>query len=333
MRCSIRMSLVRGALSRFVAVLACASCALAIAQCDRVDGVSPKKGRVRLTSGFPGAFFHPFGAALVDIYSRAMPDLSFEVVPSGGALENLEFLQEGAAELGLTFADITYQAYVGRLDEKPVPFDRLRGVAVLQATAVHVMVRPGSGIQSIGEMRGRRVALGPDGSGTAATAKILLEAFGVSTGDVRAEYLPFMDAANRLVRGDLDATFVSAGYPVESVLSATRAGAQLLQVSGPVVEELRNSYPFLKAVTIPADTYPALSGPLFTVGIDAVVACSAQLHEETAYRLTKTLLEALPELATRVDALRHTDLARAPATPIPLHDGAARYYRERELFR
>ena len=77
-----------------------------------------------------------------------MPDLSFEVVPSGGAVENLESLQRGAADLGFAFADVTYLAFVGRLDEDPRPFDRLRGVAVLQLTALHVLIRPGSGITS-----------------------------------------------------------------------------------------------------------------------------------------------------------------------------------------
>jgi TRAP-type uncharacterized transport system substrate-binding protein len=70
-----------------------------------------------------------------------------------------------------------------------------------------------------------------------------------------------------------------------------------------------------------------------TVGIDTIIACRAGLDETLVYTLTKTFFDVLPELAVRLDALRRMDLARAPATPIPLHDGAARYYRERELFR
>lgn len=312
-------------LALFVLV-ACAACA------DPVrTGNNPQV--IRLTTGLPGAFFNPLGSALADTYARTLPDLSFTVVPSGGALDNLEWLQSGEADLGFAFADITYLAFVGRLDERPRPFDRLRGVAVLQPTAVHVLIRPGSGITTIEQLRGRRVALGPARSGTAITAKVLLDAFNVPITEVRGEYLPFLDSANGVVRGDLDAAFVSAGYPAESVLTATRGGATLLEVSGPLVERLRTDYPFLRVALIPAGTYPTLRGPVHTVGIDTLLVCSAELAETLVYRLTKTFFDLLPDLARQVDALRRMDLPRAPATPIPLHDGAARYYRERELLR
>lgn len=284
-----------------------------------------------MSTGLPGAFFNPLGAALLGAYSKAMPDLAFEVVPSGGAVENLELLQRGAADLGFAFADVTYLAFVGRLDEDTQPFDRLRGVAILQLTTIHVLIRPDSGITSIEQLRGRRVALGPSGSGTAISAKVLLEAFGVPIAEVRGQHLPFLESANGVVRGELDAAFISAGYPAESVLTATSQGAHLLEVSGPVVERLRTNYPFLRVALIPAGTYPPFRGPVHTVGIDTLIACSANLSETLVYSLTKTFFDVLPQMATQVDALRRMDLARAPATPIPLHGGAARYYREREL--
>jgi TRAP transporter TAXI family solute receptor len=89
----------------------------------------------------------------------------------------------------------------------------------------------------------------------------------------------------------------------------------------------------LKGALIPAGTYPRLDRSVHTVGIDTLIACREDLDETLVYTLTKTFFDVLPELAARLDALRRMDLGRAPATPIPLHDGAARYYRERELFR
>jgi TRAP transporter TAXI family solute receptor len=321
----------RGFTTALASVLA--AVALAGAACDRPTAAARERPLVRLTTGHPGAFFNPLGAALADALSQAMPDVDFQVVPSGGALENLEFLQRGTADLGLTFADIAYLAYSGRLDEQQSAFERLRGVAVLQLTAVHVLVRKGSDIHSIAQLGGRRVALGPRGSGTAVTAQVLLAAYQVPLSDLKSDYLPFLEAANRLARGELDAIFVSAGYPVESVASATDAGATLLDVSGPDVERLRNDYPFLRATIIPAGTYPSIHRPVHTVGIDAAIVCASTLDEDLVYRLTGSFFEALPTLAREVDALRRMDIGRAPATPVPLHSGAARFYRERELFR
>lgn len=301
--------------------------------CVRVAGEAPPPTIIRIATGVPGGFFHPLGAALVSGYGRLLPQYRFETVPSGGAINNLAVLQRGSADIGLAFADVTFMAFVGRLDEAPAPADQLRAVAVLQLTTVHVIVRPGSGITSIAQLAGRSVALGPVGSGTAATARVLLQSFGVSMADVKEQYLPFVDAARRVASGQLDAAFVSAGYPADSVLSATRAGADLLDVAGPHIERLRNDYPFLRAALIPAGTYPTRRGPVHTVGIDTLIACRAGLDERLVYELTRSFFALLPDLASHVDALRRMDLARAPATPIPLHEGAARYYRERELFR
>ena len=301
--------------------------------CSGAAGPQTERQVIRLSTGLPGAFFNPLGAALLGAYSKAMPYLTFAEVPSGGAVENLELLQRGAADLGFAFADVTYLAFVGRLDENTRPFDRLRGVAILQLTSIHVLIRRDSGITSIEQLRGRRVALGPSGSGTAISSKVLLEAFGVPLSELRGQYLPFLASANGVVRGELDAAFISAAYPAESVLTATRGGAHLLEVSGPVVERLRTNYPFLRVALIPAGTYPPFRLPVHTVGIDILIACNADLPETLVYSLTKTFFDVLPEMATKVDALRRMDLARAPATPIPLHGGAARYYRERELLR
>lgn len=288
---------------------------------------------MRLTTGHPGAFFNPLGTALITSLSAAMPDVRFTVVPSGGALENLDFLQRSHADLGLTFADIAYLAYSGRLDEQSVAFDRLRGVAVLQLTAVHVLVLKGSGITSVGQLSGRRVALGPRGSGTAVTAQVVLAAYGVPMTAITGDFLPFLEATTRLVSGDLDAIFVSAGFPAESVIAATAAGATLLDIDGPAAEQLRSDYPFLRSVVVPVGTYRSVRRPVHTIGIDAIIVCASTLSDDLVYRTTKSLFDSLPQLARKVDALRRMDIARAPATPVPLHNGAARYYRERELRR
>lgn len=301
--------------------------------CDVEEPTPASRPLLRLASGFPGGFSNAFGSVLAKALASAMPTISVQIVQTGGAIANIEFLQQGRADVVVTFADAAYQAYIGRLPEHPGTFNRLRGIAVLQPTTVQVLVPPGSNITSISGLRGRHVALGPPGSGTSETAKILLEAFNVPVSSVRAESMPFTDATALVARGELDAAFVSAGHPAEVVHIATRAGARLLDISGPLVARLRNEYPFLRATVIPAGTYPAIGRPVNTVGIDTVLACAATLDEELVYRLTRVFFDLLPQLSHELDALRRVNLARSPATSIPLHEGAARYYRERELAR
>jgi TRAP transporter TAXI family solute receptor len=304
--------------------------AISATACRAPDPAAPApRRRVRLTTGSPGAGFHPLGDALGRAYRTLMPEIDIAVLESPGSVRNVEAIQRDEADMGFAFADVAYVAFVGQLAD--VPYTRLRGMAVLQLNPLHLVVRPP--ITSVSTLRGRRVGLGPPGSGTALTAGLVLQAFGIDPQSVQAELMPFNDASAQLAAGHLDAMFVNAGYPSESVTMAARAGARLLPIEGPPIDRLRHDYPFLRLTTIPAGTYPAHPLPVHTIAVDNLLICRSDLDEELVYELTKQFFAALPALAGEQASLRLMDLAQVPATPIPLHDGAARYYRERELFR
>jgi TRAP transporter TAXI family solute receptor len=286
---------------------------------------------LRFTTGSPGAGFQPLGAALARAYLSMFPDLDVRLFESPGSVRNVEAIQRGEADIGFAFADVAYVAFVGQLAD--VSFHRLRGIAVLQLNPLHLVARSTSQIRSVRDLRGRRVGMGPPGSGTALTASLILRAFGIDPDSVTTELLQFNDASSKLISGQLDAVFVNAGYPAESVTLATGAGAKLLAIDGPAIDRLRHDYPFLRLTSIPAATYPFHSTAVHTVGVDNLLVCRSDLDETMVHDLTKALFVALPQLASDQVSLRLMDISQAPATPIPLHDGAARYYRERELFR
>ncbi len=288
---------------------------------------------VRFSTGTPGGGFYPLGEGLARAYERLFESVTFQINPTAGAVTNVEAIQHDAADLGFAFADVAYMAYVGRLGEAAGAFDRLRGIAVLQLTPVHLMVGRDSRITKVGHLRGRRIGVGPPGSGTALTAGLILQAFGIAETAVDVEQLQFNEAAARLVDGTLDAMFDTAIYPAASVTVAAQAGAHLLPIAGPPIERLRHDYPFLRVTMIPRDTYPGVGDTVRTIGVDSLLVCRRDLDERLVYDLTRRFFEALPSLSSSQGALRFMDLDQAPATPIPLHDGAARFYRERELLR
>jgi TRAP transporter TAXI family solute receptor len=306
--------------------------AAGVSACHRADSAPPIQ-ELRLATGAPGGGFYPLGERLASTFARAMPNLRVEVHTSGGAVSNVEAIQRGDADVGLTFADVAYVAFVGQLDSTSHAFDRLRGVAALELTPVHLVVSGRSHIVSVRDLRGRRVSVGPPGSGTALTAGLVLQAFGIGPGDVRTEALPFNEAERRLEAGALDAMFDNAIYPADSVANATRLGARLIPITGPHVDALRREYPFFRLAFIPPNTYRRAPDAIHTIGVESLLVCRSDLDEATVYALTKRFFEALPSLSSSQNALRFIDLEQAPATPIPLHEGAARYYRERELLR
>jgi len=277
--------------------------------------------------------FKDLGEALVSAYAHVMPDIDFAVVETEGSVSNLTSLQSHSAELGLALADVAYMGYNGHIPEVRTAIRNVRGIAVLHPSTVHVLVSRNSRITSMSDLRGRRVGVGPAGSGTAVTSAILLRAFGVRPDEVHQETRPFLDATDALIRGELDAVFIAAADPVSAVRRATQAGARLLDVSGPVVEQLRVEYPFLRPATIPADTYPSQNIAVHTVQVDVLLLCREDLDDVLVHRLTTALFDVLPQLSSIRSYLKLMDVRRAPATPIPLHPGAAWYFREQELSR
>jgi TRAP transporter TAXI family solute receptor len=305
------------------AVVLCSGCA----ESREGERIEPPIETVRLTTGAPGGGFDHLGQAL-DTFSRNLPSLRVLPVPSGGAVSNLRAVQAGDADIGFTFADVAYLAYIGRLDNSS-SFDQLRAIAVLQVTPVQLAVRRDSGIKTVGDLRGRRVALGPDGSGTALTSRLILRAYGLSDEEVEGELLEFADAAQSLVDGTLEAMFDNAVY-ADSVRRVVESGGQLVPIQGPHVDRLRTEYPFFHKAVIPRDTYSGLPA-VPTIGVDSLLICRRTLDPRIVYAFAEALFGALPALlATQGMSLQ---LDRAPSAPIPLHDGAARYYREQELLR
>ncbi len=295
---------------------------IAAAGCKGKIADAPHAPRVRLAVGSP---------LLANAYRTLLPDLSFEIVATGGSVTQLEALQSGLADVGNAMADVAYMAWRGQLDESTEVFDHLRGMAVWQVTAVNVLVSPRSTLKSVADFRGLHVALGAPGSETVVAANLLLNAFGLTASDLRGEYLPFGEASARLADGELDAAFISSRYPSENVARATRDGARLLDVVGPPVDRLRKAYPFMRPALIPEGAFSEHSNSVHTIAVDNLLLCRADLDEQLAYTLTKQLLDALPFSNALVGSFPKFDLRRAPATPIPLHIGSARYYREREL--
>lgn len=302
--------------------------AFAAVGCHQTVPAAPRSV-VRLTTGTPGAGFYPLGQALGRAYSQASRSLDVQVRDSVGSVTNVEALQRGDADVGLSYADVAYMAYAGRLERHEDSFGELRGIAVLELTPVHLVVRADSGIREPAELRGHRIGVGLPGSGSALTADIVLAALGIDGSAVRLEPLRYVEAGSRLAAGTLDAMFVTGGDPMASVRLSTAAGARLMPLTGPAIERLRHDYPFYRTAVIPGGTYPGHPDPIQTIGVDNLLICRKSLDESLVHEFTLRFFEILPSLSM----LTLMDVDQAPATPIPLHDGAARYYRERELSR
>ena len=256
-----------------------------------------------------------------------IPNVKSEVVTAGGSsITSLLDLKNGKTNVTGTLADVAYLAYGGQLEEIAEPFDQMRGMAVTGLNTMHLLVGRDARVQSLRDLKGLRVSLGAPGSSTGHITQRMLQDLGIMETQMRAERIPNTDIVSRLGAGDLDAAFSGFTTPSATVTAAMRKGARLIPIDDPRMEEMRTRYPYLKRTLIPRGTYPNQPEPVRTLGVDTLLVCRAELDDATVYALLDAYFATRP-------ATTPPNLERAPATPIPLHPGAARYYRQRELSR
>jgi TRAP transporter TAXI family solute receptor len=264
-----------------------------------------------------------------------VPGLIAVAQSSTGSVANVEAIQAGEIESGFAQSDVAYAAFTatGPFAGK-APADRLRALANLYHESVHLVVRADSDLHAVTDLKGRRVSLDAEGSGSIVDARLVLAAFGLSEADLEASYTPLAASIDRMRDGELDAFFLTAGWPVPAVLElAGSTGIRLLPIAGPEVDRLLAGHPFLMPRTIPADAYPGVTAtPTVAVGAEWLVG--RDLADALVYGLCAALWS--PSARTKLDAghPRGSSIRLATALAgiaIPLHPGAARYYREHGL--
>jgi TRAP transporter TAXI family solute receptor len=317
------------------AMLACATlswtgCNLADASAHASDG----RTTLTLLTGPPGGAYSPLGRALADAYNSSIPTLHVSAVSTSGpegAAANAAALEAGRTDLAFSRSDLAYTTFRGS-EARAANASRLRSIAVVYTNAVHLIVSRKSGIARGEDMRGRRVLVGDANTG-GTVARMVLQGYGLTTDDVQVRANDG-NAMARFRNDDLDVQIFASAYPLASIDDVGPNGAvRLLSLESDTIDRLRSRYPFFKPAVIPAGTYHGQTEDIRTVGIDGLLLCRDSLPESVVYDLTRQLFEALPSLAQTQRTARLINVARAPATPIPLHPGAARYYRERDLFR
>jgi TRAP transporter TAXI family solute receptor len=277
--------------------------------------------------------FAPFSDSLAAEYRRALPNLDIQSQGASDSDAVIDAIQKGSTDVGVVLAAIAYSAYWDSRSHPAPSLSAVRGISLLQPLSAYVLVRANTGIQHVTDLRDRNVGVGPVNSSSWILGHIVLKAFGVHARSVTV-MATRAEGASALNDGTADAIFLPGyTYPDEVTYSAIRKGAYLIPIAGDPVERLRRDSPFVRVAMIPRDIYPGQDKLIPTVGIDMIVVCRHDLDESLVHDLTRQLFDTYPRLSRVEASLRFLNFDEAPATPVPLHPGAARYFRERELLR
>ncbi len=199
---------------------------------------------------------------------------------SGNAsVANCNLISRGQIETGFSQANTTYWCYTatGILEGKE-PITNLRGIASLYPETIHIVATKASGINSIEDLKGKKVGVGAPNSGTAADAEIILNAHGITFDDIQADFLSFNEVAQRLIDGQIDAGFTTAGFPTSSIINiATKRDIVLIPMSAEKMKELCDAIPYYGATVIPGGLYKGVDEDVPALATPALWVCDAKL--------------------------------------------------------
>src|SRR5437016_12820223 len=286
-----------------------------------------------LTGGTSGVYY-PLGVAIGKIYSDKIANVKTQVQATKASVENLVLLQQGRGELAFTLGDSLKAAWEG--DEEAGfknKMDKLRTIGAIYPNYIQIVATADSGINTLADLRGKSLSVGAPKSGTELNSRAILSAAGLSYKDLgKVEYLPFAESVDLMKNRQLAATLQSAGLGVASLKDlSTSTDITVVSVPKEVVDKI--GPPFV-AVTLPANPYTRQDRDVPTAAVVNYLVTSSEVSDDLAYQMTKLVFESLGELANARVAGKEIKLETAAiGSPVPLHPGAIRYYKEKGLIK
>lgn len=278
------------------------------------------------TGGVTGIYYPSSGAICRLINERRHENGLFCIAKSTrGSVENIRDLERGELQFAIVQADVASAAYEGRgvWDEQPV--DVLRAVISLYPETVTVIAKRDAGIDNVDALRGKRVGIGKEGSGSRATWEVIENALGWNRTDIRAVEVPSEEQGQMLCAGELDAFVWFSGHPsfsTEETLSG--CDANLISVSEEAIAAVLERHPRYRKVTIPADIYAGQETPVTSFGTMAELVTASAVDPEIVGAVTQAILEDVDRLRGLHPALKDTGMhVLAHTSSAPLHPGAA----------
>ena len=293
--------------------------------------VAPKEQFVAIATGGTGGTYYPLGGALAQMISNNVEGLIVTAQSGNASIANCNLISREQIETGFSQANTTFWCYTGTgILEGTPPITNLRGIASLYPETIHIVAIKGSGIKTIEDLKGKRVGVGAPNSGTAADAEIILNAHGITFDDIEADFLSFNEVAQRLIDGQIDAGFTTAGFPTSSIINiATKRDIVLIPMSAEKINQLVEAIPYYGATVIPGGLYKGVDEDVPALATPALWVCDAKLSSDIVYKMTNVLWEHRDVLEKVHSQGKNITLETAlDGIGVPLHPGAEQYYKE-----
>lgn len=280
------------------------------------------------TGGASGPYY-TIGGALAKVYKEKL-HYNAAVRSTDGSVENVNLLERNEVDLAFIMSDVASFALSGQESfHNSGPAQHVKAMAGLYLNYVQIVTLKDSKIQSVYDLKGKRVGVGAPDSGVELNARMILEGHGITYQDIRPEYLSYSEAIEQLKNNAIDAAFVTSGLPNSAVMDLQRSKeVEIVSIKPSAIDQLTKKFPFFERAELPTGVYQN-NRPIPTVAIRNILLVRSDLSESQVYKITKTLFENLDVLEEAHKAANQIDRKEAGKDlVVPLHPGAERYYKE-----
>ncbi|WP_199036886.1 TAXI family TRAP transporter solute-binding subunit [Glycomyces salinus] len=308
------------------ALLAASACGVGSDAGDDNGDEGGERSEMVLGTGSVGGTYYPLGGGIAQMWSGAIDGLRVSTQATGASVENIKLLQDDEIQLAMSINGTATQAVNGEGDFEGEEIE-LAFLGNIYPEVMQIVATADSGIETVTDLAGMRVAIGPDGSGTQGLTQTILDAAGVEPGETFAD--GFGDAASKLRDGQIDAAFGVLALPAASLTEAAQ-NADLVLVSIPddVVATLLDADATMSSLPIPGGTYPGIDQDATTVTNWASLYALPSLNEDQVYELVKTLYENTGDVDHAVAGSISIDTATEGVVDVEYHAGAEKYFSE-----
>lgn len=294
---------------------------------------APKKiVNMSISTGASSGTYYPLGTAFANAWTSANIGVNFTPEATGGSVENARLIGNKQTEVGFVESLIADWAYKGTDAFTDKKIENIRGLIALYPNTMQTVVKADSGINGYADLKGKKVAVGIQGGSTPINMQTVLEVYGLSFNDIKPQYLAFGPSMDLLKDGQVDAVLVDAGAPNSSIIDiSTQHKIKILSIEPEKIKQIVAKYPYFADVTvIPKGTYKGIDEDITTTGSLATLCIQADLPEDVVYNMTKTLFEKKDDIVKVHEKGKSIDLKTAVnGFSVPIHPGAAKYYKEK----
>ena len=284
------------------------------------------------TGGQTGVYY-VVGQAVCRLVNRLEDaNIKCNAPSTGGSVANVNGIKSGQLDMGVVQSDVQYQAYNGTGNFEGDAYEDLRAVFRVHGEPLTLLARADSGIETLDDLEGKRVNIGNPGSGQRNTMEVVMEAKGWTEDTFAlASQLDAAEQAAALADNNVDAMVYVVGHPNGSIQEATTTvDARLIPLTGEAIDGIVEEFPYYSKSVIPGGLYKGNDEDVDTFGVAATFVTTAQADEDIVYQTVKAIFDNFDRFKQLHPAFENLDPEEMVSSGLsaPLHDGAARYYRE-----